>query len=432
MARRACIISIGNEVVHGFIVNTNSAWLARELAELGFDVAYHLAVSDREDDLAYRLKVALSEGLLVVTTGGIGPTVDDRTRQAAARALGLELKLDHDALARLHERYAAMGRKFPEGSERQCMRPEGATFIPNAFGTASCFLLRQGEGGIAVLPGVPRELKGIWAEEMRAAIIEQFGIGRRYFSRELRVFGIPESDLDLRAKTLLESREAEGAILVDDAVMRLRWRLPAEDQAEADKVLQPILDAARAELGDLVFAEGDIELEAATVKLLAEKGLKVACAESCTGGMIAHLLTNVPGSSDVLLESAVTYSDAAKVKRLGVKQATLDAHGAVSEQTALEMANGLLAQWPAKQRPDIAVAVTGIAGPSGGSEEKPIGTVWLAAVMGGQAKAWHLRVPGDRQLVKWRTARTAINTLRLAALHGKLPETITHWVAPPT
>lgn len=427
MQRRACIIAVGNEVVHGFIVDTNSAWLARELGELGFDVAYHLSVNDREEELVRRLKAALDEGLFVVTTGGIGPTVDDRTRQAAAKALGVELELDHDVLAKLQERYAAMGRKFPEGSERQAMRPAGSIHINNAFGTASCFVARHGEGGIAVVPGIPRELKGIWGEEMRKAIIEEFGLHQRWFSREVRVFGLPESDLNNRVQALLENGEAEGAILVDDAVMRLRWRVLAESQEQADETLRQLIDAAKAELGDLVFAEGDISLEETTVRLLIDKGLKVACAESCTGGMIAHLLTNVDGASSTLIESAVTYHNNAKMRRLGVKQATLEAHGAVSRETAEEMAAGIKVESGA----DLCVAVTGIAGPGGGSDEKPVGTVWLACAFGDQVKSWLLRVPGDRELVKWRAARAAINTLRLTALHGELPDIIMHWMTPP-
>ena len=432
MGRRACIIAIGNEVVHGFIVDTNSAWLARELGELGFDVAYHLSVNDRQDELVKRLRAALDEGLFVVTTGGIGPTVDDRTRQAAAEALGIELQLDLDVLAKLKDRYAAMGRKFPDGSERQAMRPAGSSHINNAFGTASCFVAREGEGGIAVLPGIPRELKGIWQEEMRRVLIEQFGLHERWFSREVRVFGLPESDLNNRVQKLLESEAAEGAILVDDAVMRLRWRVLAESQEQADKVLGKLIAEAKAELGDLVFAEGDISLEQATVDLLLEKDLKVACAESCTGGMIGHLISSVDGSSGTLVESAVTYANEAKTSRLGVTQDTLNSAGAVSRETAEQMVRGLFDTWKSTDTPlDLAVSVTGIAGPGGGSDQKPVGTVWLACGYKGAVRSWQLRVPGDRALVKWRTARAALNTLRLTALHGKLPESIIHWMTPP-
>jgi nicotinamide-nucleotide amidase len=427
MTKRACVIAVGSEIVHGYTLDTNSAWLARELGELGFDVTCHLSVTDRENDLAARLKGALDEGLLVVTTGGIGPTVDDRTRQAVAAALGVELKLDHDALARLKERYAAGGREFPEGSEIQCMSPDGARHINNAFGTASCFFARKGDGAIAALPGVPRELEGVWREDMRPAIIEEFGLHERWYARELRVFGLPESDLGNRVRALLESDEAEGAILVDDAVIRLRWRVLSESPEAAEAVLGPIADAARNELGDLVFAEGDVSLEVATVRLLLEKGLTVACAESCTGGMIAHLITGVDGSSGTLIESAVTYSDDAKQRRLGVKQSTLDAHGAVSRATAEEMVRGIRHESGA----DLCVAVTGIAGPGGGTPDKPVGTVWLAGAYGDDLKSWLLRVPGDRALVKWRSARAALNTLRLTALHGRLPETIAQWMTPP-
>jgi nicotinamide-nucleotide amidase len=420
--RKAAIFAVGNEVVHGFIINSNAAWLARELSQLGFDVQYHMAVTDRESDVVAALSSALAEGCLVITSGGIGPTVDDRTREAAAKALGVPLELDHDDLARLHDRYAAMGRRFPEGSERQCMRPAGARLILNAFGTASCFLARKGEGGIAVLPGVPRELKGIWAEELRKALIEEFGLETAWQSRQLMVFGAPESDLNNRVRDLLERTDAEGAILVDDAVIRLRWRVRGDAA-----LLEPILAEARKRLGDLVFAEAEETLEGATVRLLNETGQRVACAESCTGGMVSHLLTNVPGSSNVLLEGAVTYSNEAKQRRLGVRAETLEQHGAVSEACALEMARGMLRDSGA----DITIATTGIAGPGGGTDDKPVGTVWIAAAMGANARAWKLRVPGDRELVKWRTARTALNTLRLAALHGKLPEQIAHWVTPP-
>lgn len=427
MTKQACILAVGNEVVHGHIVDTNSAWLAKRLGELGFDVQYHMSVTDRKHDLARRIKAALDDGLLVVTTGGVGPTVDDRTRNASAFAMNVELKLDHNELARLRERYAAMGRDFPEGSERQCMRPAGSRLIRNAFGSAGCFLARHGEGGLACLPGIPRELKGIWDEELRPAIIDEWGLTDRWFSRELRVFGLPESELNNRIRHLLEDEQVEGAILVDDAVMRLRWRMQSENQRQANKLLQPMLDAARDELGEIVFAEGNVSLEEQTVLTLIESGLKVAIAESCTGGMIAHLLTNVPGSSNALIESAVTYANEAKTRRLGVSAMMLKDHGVVSKQVAEQMAAGVLKS----SRADIAVSTTGIAGPDGGTEDKPVGTVWLGASMNGQTKSWRLHIPGDRELVKWRAARTALNALRLCALNGQLPETIAFWTTPP-
>lgn len=421
MSRSAFILCVGNEVVRGHIVDTNSAWLAQALADIGFDVRGHAAVMDDSAEIARQIRLALDAGMLVITTGGIGPTVDDRTRQAVADALGAELKLDLDDLARLQERYSAMGRKFPEGSERQCMRPEGSMLIPNAFGTASCFFARR---GVAVLPGVPREMKGIWNEELRKSLIEAFGLPGRWHTRELCVFGLPESDLNNRVADLLGN---DGAILVDDAVIRLRWRVLAETDEQADAALMPTLEEAAKRLGDLVVARGDISLEQATVEALRGAGLKAACAESCTGGLIAHMLTNVSGSSDVLLESAVVYSNEAKQRRLAVKAETLATHGAVSGETAAEMARGMLASSGA----GVAVATTGIAGPGGGSADKPVGTVWIGAAMDDATRTWRLRVPGDRELVKSRSARTALNTLRLAAIHGKLPEHIAHWVSPP-
>lgn len=419
--RRAAVLSIGNEVVQGFLLNTNSQFLARELGDLGFDVAYHLCLLDREEELASRLKAALDEGLFIVATGGIGPTEDDRTRQAAAKALGLELVLDHEALHDLHERYSQMGRAFPKGSEIQCMMPKGATTIRNAFGTASCFYLRRGQAGICVMPGVPREMKGVWAEEMRPKIVDDFGLNERFFSRELKCFGLPESEIDNRVKHLLPDggkSVVEGAILVDDAVIRLRWRVLARSEEGAFALLEPFIDEARKILGDVVFAEGDVSLESVTVNLLREKKLRVACAESCTGGMVAHLITQVPGASETLIESAVTYANDAKMRRLGVKKETLEKHGAVSEQCVREMAAGIAKESGA----DLCVSVSGIAGPTGGNDAKPVGTVWMALWYKGQTSAWHMRMPGEREVFKWRVARTALNALRLTALHGKPPE----------
>lgn len=421
------IFAVGSEVVQGFIVNSNAAWLARELAELGFDVVRHEAVRDDQAAIAARVRPCMSQGLLVIICGGIGPTVDDLTRQAVADALSRKLVLDKEDLARLQARYAATGREFPQGSEIQCMRPEGARLVRNAFGTASCFLVKHGSGGVAVLPGVPREMKGIFDAELRRTLIEEFGSAGKFFTRELKCFGMPESAIDIACRDLLQPAGATAAILVDDAVIRLRWRVEATDDVAAAAILDPLARQARQRLGDVVFGEYEDSLEGVAIAACDKAGLKVALAESCTGGMIAHLLTNVPGSSGVLIESAVTYSNAAKVRRLGVSQATLDAHGAVSEPCVREMVEGIARQSQA----DLCVAISGIAGPGGGTGDKPVGTVWLAAWFRGDVLAWKLNVPGDRELIKWRSARTAINVLRMAAQQGALPQKPAHWIAPP-
>jgi len=421
------IFAVGSEVVQGYIINSNASWLAQQLAELGFDVVRHEAVRDDKDAIAARVRPCMPQGLLAVVCGGIGPTVDDLTRQATAEALGRKLVLDKEDLVRLQARYTAMGREFPQGSEIQCMRPEGARLVPNTYGTASCFLIKHGSGGVAVLPGVPREMKGVFTDELRAALLAEFGSAGKFFTRELKCFGMPESAIDLACRDLLQPPDASAAILVDDAVIRLRWRTKAVDEASAAAILDPLADEARKRLGDVVFGTFEDSLEGVTVAACKAAGLRVAAAESCTGGMIAHLLTNVPGSSDVLIEGAVTYSNDAKVRRIGVSQSTLDAHGAVSEQCVLEMVAGISRD----SKADLCVATSGIAGPGGGSEDKPVGTVWLAAWLKGQARAWRLNVPGDRELIKWRSARTAINVLRMAAQKGELPDKPAHWIVPP-
>lgn len=421
------VFAVGSEVVQGFVINSNAAWLARELAELGFDVIRHEAVRDDKDSIAARVRPCMSQGLLVVISGGIGPTTDDLTRQAVAEALGRKLVLDKEDLARLQARYAAMGREFPQGSEIQCMRPEGARLVPNAYGTASCFLVKHGNGGVAVLPGVPREMKGVFADELRKALAEEFGTPGKFFTRELKCFGLPESAIDNLCKDLLQPQGATAAILVDDAVIRLRWRVMAADETAAALVLDPLATEARNRLGDVVFGTFEDSLEGVTIAACKQSGIKVATAESCTGGMIAHLLTNVPGSSDVFLEGAVTYHNDAKLRRLGVRQETLDSQGAVSEACVREMAQGMARE----SKADLCVATSGVAGPGGGTPDKPVGTVWLAAWFKGDTRAWKLQVPGDRELVKWRSARTAINVLRMTAQIGALPEKPAHWIVPP-
>lgn len=427
MERRVVIVTIGTELVLGETLDTNARWLSRELGDLGFRVVRHVSVPDDETAMVREIKRALSEGALVITSGGIGPTVDDRTRQAVAIALGVDLRLDHDELARLKDRYAASARAFPDGSEIQCMRPDGSELVPNAFGTASCFFATTDNAGVVALPGVPRELQGIWREELRPLLVDHFGVGGRWFERELRVFGYPEADLGNRLRDLLERDDVSASILPNDSVIRVCWRMQSDDEEKADALLDPIVADARSRLGTAIFSDRDESLADVVVRLATEQGRTLATVESCTGGRVAAALTGVAGSSAVFMDGAVTYSNAAKMRRVGVRQETLDTHGAVSEQTALEMATGMRESSDV----DLSVATTGIAGPTGGSDDKPVGTVWFAVATRDTSRAWRLQVPGDRELVQWRSARAALNALRLTLLAGAPPDKISHWMTPP-
>ncbi len=411
------LLTVGTELVLGLTVDTNAADLARALAAAGVRVLRRTSVADDPAAIRDAVRAARERAALLVVSGGLGPTKDDLTKKAVAEALGRPLRHDPAILAHLEGLYRRRGiTKMPEANRTQADVPEGATVLPNRWGTAPGLWLEDGDGKVVVLlPGVPAELRGLLEDEvlprLRTRLEAAAGGGTEVVrSRVLRTTGIAESALaDLigdparllpRAVTLAFLPSTDGTDLRLTA-----WRLPA---AEADAALEAAAEALRPKVGAHLYGEGDADLAAVVLDVVEQKGGCLAVAESCTGGLVGARLTAVPGSSRVFRGGVVAYANDVKLHLLGVGADALAAHGAVSEAVAREMAVGVGRALEA----DAALAVTGIAGPSGGTADKPVGTVWIAALWRGELRAFTHVLPGRRDAVRRRAAQWALDHLR--------------------
>lgn len=405
------LLSIGDELLLGDIVDTNAPWLSRRLGELGVRVARRATVGDDEEDIVRAVREALDRTGAVVCTGGLGPTADDLTRPAVARVFGRRLRLDEDALARIRARFAELGREMPERNRVQAELPEGATVFPNDWGTAPGFALEDDAGRfVVVLPGVPLEMERIFDAYALPFLRRRWPEGARpLVHRVLRTTGIAEAVVADRIADIAESiRPLTIAYLprVTGVDLRLTsWG--ALDAADAARRLDEAEAMLRERLGGYVYGTDDDDLAAVVGDALRRRGLTLALAESCTGGLIAKRITDIPGSSSYFFGGLVTYSNESKQALLGVREATLVAYGAVSEQTAREMAVGARRAIGA----DVAVSVTGIAGPGGGSPEKPVGTVWIGIATADGVETRHYRFLGERDEIRERTAQAALALL---------------------
>lgn len=408
----AVLLSQGDEVLTGQTVDTNAAWLAERLTDIGFDVARHLSVGDRLDDLVAVTRQALELGDVVICTGGLGPTQDDLTSEAVAQVLGCALELDADELAHIQALYRSFGRTMADSNRKQALLPSEATALRNDWGTAPGFRVEHSAAVGFFVPGVPREMRAFWTHRIRPQLVERFALHPERLT-VLRCLGIHESKL----ATLLRPFEA-----MDGVTLGFRTKLPENqvklrfdpgmsvaDQAE-------IVAQVRQTIGRSVFGVDCGPVQAVIRDLLADQGATVATAESCTGGGIAAALTSVSGASRVFLEGACVYANAAKVRTCGVDPAVLDEHGAVSEPVARQMALGI----QARAGSTYALGTTGIAGPGGGSPEKPVGTVHVA--LAGPRGVHHRRLSlrGDRDRIVQLTIGSALDTLR-RELQGLLP-----------
>ncbi len=408
----AAILSIGTELARGELVNSNAAWLGEQLAALGFTVLEHVTVDDDDDRIVGAIQRLGRSSEVVVATGGLGPTSDDRTTAAAARALGVDLVRDEASLERIRRRFESLGREMPASNQKQADFPAGAEIIPNPVGTAPGFAITIGRARCFFLPGVPSEMMRLFGDTVVRAIGSL--VHRTSHQIHIRTFGLTES----QTGELLSGFEEEhpGVTLgyrahFPEIEVKVFARAATEPDAEA--LARKAAETVRARLGDAVYGDRDDTFSGVVGRRLREKGLTLAVAESCTGGLVGAMVTSVAGSSDYMLLDAVTYSNSSKTKVLGVNEDILRAHGAVSAETAAAMSEGALRISGA----DIAVSVTGIAGPGGGSEEKPVGTVWLAlSKKDGPTVVKTRRLHGDRERIRTLAAYVALRMVARAAV----------------
>ena len=400
------LVTIGTELLLGFTVDTNGAELGRALSAAGIRVTRRTAVADRPAEMHDAISAALDRARLVIATGGLGPTRDDLTRNVAAELFGAELEFDPEVWAMIGRRFARFGRTPTDSNKVQAMVPRGATVLRNQWGTAPGLWLESNRGLLILLPGVPIEMRRLLEHEVLPRLAARAGgAGQPIRSAQLRTTGIPESVIGERLGPL----EPELAPLtlaylpgIEGVDLRLTaWDLPA---AEADRRLAAGLSRLRDELGERAYGTGDDDLAAVLLDQARTASLSLAVAESCTGGLVGGRLTAIPGSSDVFWGGITAYQNAVKTALLGVPEPLIAEHGAVSEPVARAMAEGACRQLGA----DAAVSVTGIAGPGGGTDAKPVGTVCIATAVCGEVRAATRRFVGDRSEIRARSAQAAL------------------------
>jgi nicotinamide-nucleotide amidase len=419
------LINTGSELMLGRVLNTHQQWLCAQLADLGFIVTRQIAVPDAARDIEQAVREALARADLVITTGGLGPTSDDLTRDLIARLLSRELKEDPDVLAHIKSFFDARKRPMPERTHVQALVPEGALVLPNPHGTAPGLAIEIGPNlfragtpsWLIMLPGPPRELRPMFTAAVAPLLGRLWPPAAPYVCRTLRTTGIGESMVQEKIGGPLESRAEAGLELGYCARPgQVDVRLSARG-IDAEKVVMDAENLVRDRLGLHIFGLETDELEAVLIRLLADRKETVAVAESCTGGGLSNRLTNVPGASAVFLAGFVTYSNAAKEKFLGVSADTLALHGAVSEPVAREMAERARRQ----AGTDYAISVTGIAGPAGGTPAKPVGTVFIGVAGPFQTLVQKNLNPYDRETFKQVTTQQALDLLRRKILRGGRP-----------
>lgn len=402
------IIAIGSELLTPEKVDTNSLWLTEKLNEIGIEVKLKTVVGDDELRLEETIRDAIKRSEIVISTGGLGPTEDDITRKISAKAIDRELVYHTEIETDLRERFKKWGREMPEINKRQAFVIDGAEILPNLNGSAVGMCVEFENKIFVILPGPPRENKPMFENYILPKLREM--AGEIYVKRKmLKVSGMGESAVDEAIAPIYTAyKNAQTSILFNKSEIEVHLMAQAKTEAEAEVVLNELAEKIAATLGIAVFSMNGEAMEEVVGKLLAERGKTLSIAESCTGGLIGERITDVAGSSKYFIEGAVTYANDAKIRTLNVPKEVIDENGAVSAPTAEAMAKGMLE----RSGTDFAISVTGIAGPDGGTEEKPVGTVFIGYADAKNIKSVRFVLPGDRYLVRWRASSAALDYLR--------------------
>ena len=410
MGLTADIIAMGTELTTGASVDTNSAWLSARLVELGVPNRRHVTIADDLSSIVREVRESAQSARVVVMTGGLGPTADDMTREALAMAADESLVFDEESFKAIAAFYASLGRQMPETNRRQAMRPASAEVLENEWGTAPGLRIRIGGADMFSLPGVPREMKAMFAAYVAPAVEAMEGRGH-VSVRVLRTFGTGESNLAEQISDLMEvGRNPAVGTTASEGVISVRVVASGDSEDVARRLAQDDIDEVRKRLGVLVYGEDDDSLASVVGRRLTELGRTVSTAESCTGGLLGTMLTDVPGSSAYYVGGFIPYSYEQKNESLGIPMAMIKEHGAVSEPCAEAMAE----RCRTLTKSDYALAITGIAGPGGGTEDKPVGLVYIALASsdGVQVKECRFSERMNREVIRDRSARTALNMLR--------------------
>ncbi|MBI2882295.1 MAG: competence/damage-inducible protein A [Candidatus Methylomirabilis oxyfera] len=407
---RAEILTIGTELLLGQTIDTNSAYIGEALAAAGIEVCWKSTVGDHEARIRETLRVALTRSEIVITTGGLGPTEDDLTCRAIAAELGRPLILDQTVLESIRRRFAERALVMSENNERQALIPQGAVVLPNAHGTAPGLAIRLGDGRVVMAtPGVPSEMRSMLDAQVIPYLCKTFSVKSRIRSRTLKACGITESALDETISDLIRlSRNPTIAILAYPGEIHIRLTVKSESEMEGDRLLDDLETRIRTRLAEFLFGRDEERLEEAVGRLLLDAKATVAVAESCTGGLVCHRLTNLPGSSAYFMHGEVVYSNEAKERLLGVPRELMAEHGAVSRPVALAMAVGMRQV----AGTDLALGITGIAGPGGGTATKPVGLSFIALASGDGVICREYRFLADRDTNKLLASQKALDILR--------------------
>jgi len=409
---RVEIISTGTEILQGLYPDTNAQWLSNQLMEIGLPVAYHSAVGDSIEDLENHLRLVARRSDLVILSGGLGPTADDINRYAIARVYNLELIEDTAVVAQMRERFARRNLPFNESNRVQALIPQGAQVLYNEWGTAPGFLIEGSDcvATLVALPGPPRELRPMFVRWVQPYLIKRFRPSQRHWILTLHTIDLPESEINAKLEELYHADPSVYiGLLAEQGKVDIRLTAQGSDEEKVRQALKEFRCRIEERIGpENIYGVDDETLEGAIAKLLKSRNLTIAVAESCTGGMIASRLTNVAGASSYLLEGLVTYTNQAKIARLGVEPGLIEQHGAVSRQVARAMAEGARCATGAS----LGLSATGIAGPEGGTAQKPVGLVYIGLSWGNDSVVMEKRFLGNRNENRAYTTNAALDLVR--------------------